>query len=58
MMDDNQQNLGLLETAQELNFSVYATEAAGGWVRSFRLLPEYASEVKVGMAASAAACAA
>jgi len=58
MVDDERQNLGLLETADDLNFSVYATDAAGGWVRSFMLRSEFASEVTVGMAASSAACAA
>ncbi|MPM44635.1 hypothetical protein SDC9_91314 [bioreactor metagenome] len=58
MVDDEQQNLGLLETANDLNFSVYATDAAGGWVRNFMLRPEFASEVTVGMALSPAACAA
>lgn len=58
MVDDDRQNLGLLETANALNFSVYATDAAGGWVRNFMLRPEFASEVTVGMALSPAACAA
>ncbi|HWQ51912.1 MAG TPA: DUF6449 domain-containing protein [Terriglobales bacterium] len=58
MSDDDQQNLGLLESVGNLYFSVYATDEAGGWSHSFMLRPEYASEVTVGMALSPAASAA